>query len=324
MQVVPPPMTFVSFLTSWVLDPLGVGLAVALAGTYVVLVRRVRRGGVRWSRWRGAAFLGLGVGSLVLATCGGFAVYRSTLFSVGAAQAALLSAVTPVGIALGDPVGLAERAIGPAAATRLNRALRGPLARVLMFPLVSSVLAVGSLVAVFYSTLFTASMSSTLARDGVYALLLVTGVLVVLPLLGEELLPRWCTPPVRALFAFADGLLDAIPGILVMTASAPLAAGVLGYASRTWGATPAWDQKIGGGTMLAIAEVVGLPVLGAIIADWVRADEAEARAVDAVLDAQSATWAADAGASGATGASGESGRMPPWWETDPRYVDRER
>ncbi|MHB1490899.1 MAG: cytochrome c oxidase assembly protein [Cellulomonas sp.] len=309
-----PPLTLASFLTSWVLDPLGVGFAVVLVGTYVVLVHRVRRDGGRWSRWRGAAFLGLGVGSLVLATCGGFAVYRSALFSVGAAQAALLSAVTPVGIALGEPVGLAERALGPAAVARLNRSLRGPLARVLMFPMVSSVLAVGSLIAVFYSTMFTTSMSSTLVRDGVYALLLVTGVLVVLPLLGEELLPRWCTPPVRALFAFADGLLDAIPGVLVMTASAPLAAGVLGFASRTWGATPAWDQKIGGGTMLAIAEVVGLPVLGAIIADWVRSDEADARAVDAVLDARAAE----------SGEAGESGRMAPWWESDPRYVDRER
>ena len=322
MKGVLPPLTLASFLTSWVLDPLGVGLAVVLVGTYVVLVRRVRRNGGRWNRWRGAAFLGLGAGTLVLTTCGGFAVYRSALFSVGAAQAALLSAVTPAGIALGDPVGLAQRALGPAAVARLNRALRGPLARVLMFPLVSSVLAVGSLIAIFYSTMFTASMSSTLARDGVYALLLVTGVLVVLPLLGEELLPRWCTPPVRALFAFADGLLDAIPGILVMTASAPLAAGVLGYASRTWGATPAWDQKIGGGTMLAIAEVVGLPVLGAIIADWVRSDEADARAVDAALDARAAASEGPAGPGGPGGPGGPE-RMPLWWADDPRYIDRE-
>ena len=95
MQVVLPPMTLATFLTSWVLDPLGVGLAVVLAGTYVVLVRRLRRGGGRWSRWRGAAFLGLGVGSLVITTCGGFAVYRSALFSVGAAQAALLTLRRP-------------------------------------------------------------------------------------------------------------------------------------------------------------------------------------------------------------------------------------
>ena len=44
MRVVLPPMTLATFLTSWVLDPLGVGLAVVLAGTYVVLVRRLRRG----------------------------------------------------------------------------------------------------------------------------------------------------------------------------------------------------------------------------------------------------------------------------------------
>ncbi len=311
MRGVLPPLTLATFLTSWVLDPLGAGLAVALTAGYVVLVRRVRRHGGRWSRWRGAAFLGLGVGSLVLTTCGGFAAYRSVLFSMGAVQAAVLSAVTPVGIALGAPVTLAERALGPAAVARLNRALRGPLARVLMFPLVSSVLAVGSLIAVFYSGLFASSMTSVPVRDGVYALLLVTGLLVVLPLLGEELLPGWCTAPVRALFAFADGLLDAIPGILVMTASTPLAAGVLGFTARTWGPTPAWDQKVGGGTMLAVAEVVGLPVLGAIIAAWVRTDEADARAVDAVLDAHAAE-------------SSTPELMAPWWESDPRFAERDR
>ena len=57
-------------------------------------------------------------------------------------------------------------------------------------------------------------------------MLLLTGTLVVLPLLSTELLPAWCTHPVRAFLAFVDGLIDAVPGILVMTTPQLLTVGV--------------------------------------------------------------------------------------------------
>jgi len=55
---------------------------------------------------------------------------------------------------------------------------------------------------------------------------------------------------------------------------------------RTWGPAPMWDQRLGGGVMLAIAELVGLPLLGVVLVGWIRADDAEARLVDAELDAR--------------------------------------
>lgn len=51
--------------------------------------------------------------------------------------------------------------------------------------------------------------------------------------------------------------------------------------------------------------MVGLPLLAAVIVGWVRSDAAEARAVDARLDAEP-----------------NNGR--PWWETDPRFTDQYR
>ena len=309
MGVVVPPANAATLLTSWVVDPLGVVLALALAGAYVVCVVRARRRGVAWHGLRTVAFMVLGIGSLVYATCGGLAVYRSSLFVAAAAQATVLSAVTPLGLALGDPVALVGKALGDVDRLRLRRALAGRVARVLMFPLVSSLLAAGSLIAVFFTGYLASSTSSVLVRDLLYVQLLVTGLLVVLPLLGEDMLPAWCTHPVRAVVAFADGLLDAIPGLLVMTAPVLLAPGVRGFADRTWGPAPAWDQKVGGGTMVAIAEAVGLPLLAAIIVSWVRADEADAREIDAALDALEVPAV-------------EPGRERPWWETDPRYADR--
>jgi putative copper resistance protein D len=307
-----PPLTPLTLLTSWTFDPLGAGLAVALTCLYVVCLVRVHRAGTKWHWARSAMFLIMGIGTLVYATCGALAVYRSSLFWVAAVQAAVLSAVTAMGLALGDPIALAGKTLGDKGVRRLRQALTGPLPRILMFPLVSSLLAVGSLIVVFFTRYFTASLSHLLVREVLYLQLLGTGLLVVLPLLGEDLLPPWCTHPVRALVAFVDGLLDAIPGILVMTAPTLLAPGVASFTDRTWGPGPALDQKLGGGAMIAIAEIVGLPLLTAVFIAWVRADDADARETDALLDARAAE-------------STESSAPVlerPWWETDPRFSNR--
>jgi putative copper resistance protein D len=296
-------------LTSWTFDPLGVGLALALTCLYAGCLVRAHRLAAKWNWLRSAMFMILGVGTLVYGTCGGLAVYRSSLFWVAAVQAAVLSAVTPMGLALGDPTTLAERALGDKGVRRLRRVLAGPLPRILMFPLLSSLLAVGSLIVVFFTGYLLSSVSKTLVREALYLQLLVTGLLVVLPLLGEDMLPPWCTHPLRALIAFVDGLLDAIPGILVMTAPTLLAPGVAGFTNRSWGPAPALDQKIGGGAMLAVAEIVGLPLLAAVFVSWVRADDADARQTDAFLDARTAE-------------SVEPVVDRPWWETDPRFSDR--
>jgi putative copper resistance protein D len=276
---------------------------------YGVLLWRVRRRGLRWSKARTTAFFIMGIAALVFATCGGLAAYRSTLFWVAAVQAAVLSAVVPMGLALGDPLGLARTAWGEVGVERLRRLLRSPVARLLMFPLVSSLLAVVSLAVVFLTGYFASSTSSVLVRELLYVQLLVTGSLVVLPLLGEDMLPSWCNHPVRVLLGFVDGLLDAVPGIFVLTAPTLLTRGVPGLTNRAWGPAPAWDQQLAGAAMIAVTELVGLPLLAAIIAAWVRADHANAREMDAALDAQ------------AVGSS-EPELTAPWWEADPRYNDR--
>ena len=147
-----------SWVTTWVADPLGLLLAVVLTGGYAAGVLAARRRGTTWPWGRTAVYAVLGVGSLVLATCGALAAYRGTLFWVGAAQATVLSAVTPLGLALGDPLGLARAAWPP-----LGRGV-GPgltrLGRVAMFPLVSSVVAAGVLVVLFFTPWFASSLTT--------------------------------------------------------------------------------------------------------------------------------------------------------------------
>ncbi|WP_048555272.1 cytochrome c oxidase assembly protein, partial [Nostocoides japonicum] len=185
------------------------------------------------------------------------------------------------GLALGEPVALWERATG-----REARWLRGWVARALMFPLVASVLSAAVLTIAFTSDWYARAQVSATSWALLQLTALVIGLLVNLPLLSEDLLPAWCGPGLKTFLAFADGLLDAIPGIVVMTTV----------------------DKWVGGALLAVAEAVGVPMIFAVLAGWVRSDEREAAAVDARLDAQEA--------------SGDRGLTTPWWLADPDLARR--
>lgn len=275
-------------VTEWAPGPLLL-LPAVLALGYLALVTATRRVGGALPWWRVAVFL---AGTLVLAwaTNGAPAVRRADAMWWGTLSVGLTTAVVPLALALGDPVAVWERWRG-----HQVRWLRGRLARVVMFPALASLVAAAVVTLVFTGGWYDAALTS----GGDWALLqvtvLVVGLLVNVPLLSEDLLPAWCTPGLRTLFAFADGVLDAVPGIVVM-------------ASIDW---------VAGGTLLAVSESVGVPMIFAVLAQWVRADEVEAREVDARLDA------AEADAHVNT-VDAEPADERPWWESDPRLAHRFR
>ncbi|MEW1954270.1 cytochrome c oxidase assembly protein [Terrabacter sp. NPDC080008] len=316
-------------VTAWTFDVEGIVLCVLAAVPYVLLVRRAARAGQGPSSGRVLLYALLGVGTLAYATCGAPAVFRAQVFWLGAMRVGILATVTPIGLALGDPVGMLQR-LHPSGDHLLLRVVRGRVARVLTFPAVSTLLATGTLLLVFVTPLFVSSVTSTGVGIALDLVLLVTGLVFVVPLLAEDLLPSWATAPVRAFLAFADGLLDAVPGIVVMTAPTLLSPTYPGFSSGVSGLDPLLDQRIGGGTLLAVAESVGLPVIAAVFVDWVRSDERDARAAD-LLEDQALAAAAQAEAPEPAAAPDAPAAAPPpatpagsglWWEQDPRLAGR--
>ncbi|GAA2150761.1 putative copper resistance protein D [Humibacillus xanthopallidus] len=338
-----PVLTPSSLLADWTASPAGLALVGVVTVPYAVAVLRARASGVPWPWRRPALFLLAGVGSLAYAVCGPLAVHRTEVFWIACLQVGVLASLTPVGLALGDPVGLVRarsRAAGGERTPLLLRLVEGRVARVLTFPAVGSGLAVGTVLLVMLTPWFAQTMVSPTSAVVLYVVLLGSGLLFVLPLLTEELLPRWATPPVRTFLAFIDGLLDAVPGIVVMTSSVLLVPSFPGFASGASGLTPLMDQRLGGGAMLAVAEAVGLPVIGAVFVEWIRSDERDAREVDARLDDEALTAAAPGVAPAAapaaapgtvqTAAPAVGEPAPPvansvlWWEQDPRMAGRFR
>jgi putative copper resistance protein D len=253
----------------------------------------------------------LGLGTIVIAAMSSLSVYSRDLLWPAALQVTLLLTIVPVGLGLGDPLGLVTAALSPARSESWRRMLDSRVVRVLTFPGLSAVLAIVTQFVVFFTGYLAAAQRSGTVMHLLELQLVATGCLFALPLLGVEALPAWCTQPVRMAFAALDGLLDAIPGVVVMTSSSLVAAGYYGSVHRSWGPTPKWDQVLAGGLMLTVAEVVAVPFVAILYRAWIREDAGHAAAVDRALDLEelrrdAVAYEVDAPVAGR-----------PWWETDP-------
>ncbi|MFE7115908.1 cytochrome c oxidase assembly protein [Streptomyces sp. NPDC057654] len=308
---------------SWQLDPYALVLVLVLGGLYAWGVARVVRRGERWSVGRSAAFCLIGLGAIVVATMSGLAVYNHVLFWPAAVQNIVLDLIGPLGIALGDPLSLAARALPREgrAARRLQGAISGRVLRVLTFPMVSTLLVFASEMLIYFTPYFETALRNDALHELMYLQLLVVGTLFVLPMLTrQDLLPSWCGHPVRAAFIFVDGIVDALPGLVVMTSGTLVAGGWYAAQDRPWGPSLERDQFIGGGAMMTIAELVGLPFIIAVFVEWVRSERLKTAELDARLDRELEHRPAPAPASPVPASVPEPQLTRPWWETDQGIV----
>ncbi|HTW21894.1 MAG TPA: cytochrome c oxidase assembly protein [Mycobacteriales bacterium] len=304
------PLTVGRFFTTWRFDGWVAAAVLVLLAGYLAGVRAARRRGVPWSPLRTVWFVGLGLVVIVIATMSSLSIYSRVLMWPAAVQVSLLLTIVPVGLGLADPFGLVNAALAPAAAARFRRGLANPVFRLLTFPAIAPLLAVATQFVVFFTGYLGAAQRHGWVLHLLELQLVVTGCLFVLPLLGVEVLPAWCTQPLRMMFAGIDGLLDAIPGIAVMTSSTLVAGGYYGTVARSWGPSRSWDQTIAGGLMLTVAEVVAVPFIAILFRAWIREDARQAEDLDLALDVEDLRQQAET-------APGETPPNRPWWEVDP-------
>ena len=277
------PLTPARWLTGWSPSVPALALAVLAVAVYVLAVRRVRARGGHWDRASTCWFAGGGVGSLLLVTCSFLGTYSRVLFWPLAVQDVLLMTLVPVGLTLGRPVAL-WRSVRPTPGRVASRPRRA-LGRLLGFPLTGSVLAVTLLLLIYTTGWDQARLEHQTLLELTRLALLTVGCAFLFPLLGVDLGTGQTSYPVRALIAFLDGLLDALPGLAVLGTGHVIAAGYYVHLARFWGPSPARAQQIGGTAMIALSELVGLPALLVLLLAWVRSDARQASDVDAVLDA---------------------------------------
>ncbi|MET9908206.1 cytochrome c oxidase assembly protein [Streptomyces sp. NPDC006476] len=307
----PPELTVGRLLSSWQPDVPALLVVALLGGLYGWGVLRLRRRGEHWPPARLAAFVLLGLGTLVVATMSALAVYDHVLFWPAAVQNILLDLIAPLGLALGDPLRLAVSALPEPAAGRLRRAMSGRVVRLLTFPLVSTALVLATELTVYFTPYFETALRDGWLHQLMYLHLLLAGSLFVVPVLTrEETLPAWCTHPVRAALVFLDGIIDAVPGIVVMTHGTLIAGAWYLHHAPAWSPDVRHDQQLGGGAMISIAELVALPFLLAILVQWARTERAETVALDRRLATELVP------AAPAESAEPSPDLVRPWWETE--------
>lgn len=245
------------------------GLVVVLAAPYLWLA--VRLSG--WAKWRVGAYLA-SCALLWWCLAGTPAQLRLTQGSWGVVGVALTDALVGFGIVVAAPIRLWEESRGRRAAW-----IRSGLIQVLGFPLVSACVNGILILVAFTSSWFAQSRSG----DGYWIALILAcvlgGFLANVQLLSPDVVPGWMTPGPRMALSLLDGLLDELPGIVVMVTVNPVWGGIL------WGAV----------------QPVVVPMIILILIEWIRHDRRVAIDVDSALDSIEA-------AGGSTSI--------PWWITE--------
>lgn len=329
----PAELTPLRAVISWTPD-LPVLAAVLLAGwLYLAGVRRLRRAGEPWRPGRVAAFLGGGLGVVVIATMSSVGVYQDVLFYARALQTILLLLVAPLFLAMGRPLTLAM-AVLPRSGPRIGAAVRSRPARILTFPAITAGVLVVVPFLLYFSPWYAAGLHSGLVRELTYLALLAPGLVFFWTLLRVDPVPREYPYLVSLWVTAAEVIGDVVLGLAVLADQHLIAGGYYHALARPWGPAPATDQVLGGGTLWILGDIVGLPFLAAQLIQMMREDEGEAARVDAELDAREAALAAAGpagpGACGSAPADAGAGSGPPaaadrpWWESDPRFAGRFR
>jgi len=288
------PLTGSRLLIAWqpaLLPLLGV---VLVGGLYLYGVHRLRTRGDSWSRWRTVLFVGLGLGTFLVATTSFLAVYDTTLLWTHMVQHMLLGMVVPIFLALGAPVTLALRTLPRGGRQALQSVLHSRVAKVLTFPVVAGVLFVANPFALYLTGWYEATLRNPWLHDLNHLHFMLVGALWFWPVLGLDPMPVRIPYPMRLVAVFATMPFHAFLGVAIMSQSTLIAGDWYRDLGRDWGPTLAKDQEIAGGVLWASGDLVALLVLGALFVQWARASEREAVREDRRLDRLEAEAAAAA------------------------------
>ena len=182
------PLSLVELATAWRPDAIVLVVLATAAAAYAGGVRDLRRRGHLWPRARAVAFAaGICVALVVL--CSGVATYAPAVLSVQVAQLLVALLLVPLLLLLGDPAGLAVE-VGTARGTDAPaRLLRSGVARAAASAVPGALAVCVLLLAVYRTPLIEMSQRSSWMHLAVLTLALVSGLLLLWPVLGAEVDP---------------------------------------------------------------------------------------------------------------------------------------
>ena len=284
------PPTVARVLFDWRFDLIFGTAAIVMAGLYVFGVRRLRRRGDAWPVGRTAAWL-CGCAALLFTTSSGLGRYMPAMFSMHMVAHMLLSMLVPILLVLGAPVTLALRALPTAGRAEppgprewLLAALHSRASRFLTHPIVATVVFVAGFYGLYFGGLFDAAVSNHAAHLLMNVHFLLSGYLFYWVVIGVDPTPRPIPQLGKVAMVFASLPLHAFFGVVLMGMQTVL--GVTFYRSLglSWHTDLLGDQRLGGGIAWAAGEVPLVVVMIALLIQWRRSDQRDAKRLDRAAD----------------------------------------
>ena len=269
----------VTLATRWQAPPVPLAAVTASAAAYWRGVIALRRRGRSWSRARSSSF-GAALAVVVVALCSGLAHYDTTVFAAHVMQHLLLAMVAPPLLAMGAPITLLLQAGSRATQRRTLALLHHPFVSALTHPIFTWILFGGSLIALYATGLYQATLRHPLLHDLVHLHFLMSGALFFWPVVGVDP-ARWRLPyGARLLYVAIAVPFHAIVGLTLISTAAPL-----------WPQHTLADQQVGGGVMMLAGDLLTLVIFSIVFVQWARADDREADRYDSQAgDVTSPPW----------------------------------
>jgi putative membrane protein/putative copper resistance protein D len=282
-----PPFTLGRGL-AWSAEPFFlIGCLVAL-GLYGWGVVRLARRGDSWQVGRTLSFV-IGVLTVMLVMCTKLNDYGMVMFSVHMVQHMVISMLSPILILMGAPITLALRAMPVA-----RRGSKGPrelllmllhsrYLRIITHPAFTIPLFIASLYALYFTPIFDTLMGSKVGHVGMMVHFLAVGLVFFWPIMGVDPGPHRPGYVMRMLELFAGMPFHAFFGIALMMASGPMI-GTYEHPPASLGIDALADQTAAGGIAWAFSEVPSVLVLLALLFQWKKSEDRQARRKDRAAD----------------------------------------
>lgn len=264
-----------------------IGSLVALALYGWGVARLVRRGD-KWPVGRTVSFVA-GVLTVLLVMCTKLNDYGMVMFSVHMVQHMVISMLSPILLLLGAPITLALRALPVAGKGRkgprewLLWVLHSRYMRIITHPAFTIPLFIASLYALYFTPLFDTLMGSKAGHIGMMVHFLAVGLVFFWPIMGVDPGPHRPGYIMRMLELFAGMPFHAFFGIALMMASEPMI-GTYKNPPASLGIDALSDQSAAGGIAWAFSEVPSVLVLLALLFQWYRSEQRQARRTDRAAD----------------------------------------
>ncbi|MFF1380416.1 cytochrome c oxidase assembly protein [Streptomyces sp. NPDC058308] len=264
-----------------------IGCLVALALYGWGVARLVRRGD-KWPVGRTISFV-IGILTVLLVMCTKLNDYGMVMFSVHMSQHMVISMLSPILLLLGAPITLALRALPVAARGHkgprewLLALLQSRYVKIITHPAFTIPLFIASLYALYFTPLFDTLMGSKAGHIGMMVHFLAVGLVFFWPIMGVDPGPHRPGYIFRMLELFAGMPFHAFFGIALMMATQPMI-GTYMHPPASLGIDALSDQEAAGGIAWAFSEIPSVVVLVALLFQWRRSEDREARRKDRAAD----------------------------------------